>query len=62
MSLLKLLWALAANLPAILKMIQALVDYAKEQEKKQKLKEDLNAIEQAFKNKDPDALRKVFSS
>lgn len=62
MNLLKLLWALASNLPAILKLIQAVADYAKEQEQKRRLKDDLNAIEKAFQNKDQDALRKVFSN
>lgn len=58
----KLLWTLIANLPTILKLIKAVVDYAQKQQEERKLKNDLAHIAEAFANKEKDALKKVFNS
>lgn len=62
MSLLKLLSIALANLPQILKLIEAMEAHAKEQAKERKVADDFKAIEQAFKTKDAAALDKLFSS
>lgn len=50
------------NLPAILRLIETIEAQMKEAETKRKISEDLNAIDEAFRAKDPEKLRTIFNS
>jgi len=62
MTLLKALLALIVALPEIIKMIQNLQQIADKAEEDRKVKSDLKAINEAFENKDAEALNKIFAN
>jgi hypothetical protein len=62
MSWLAVIKVLIFNAPEVLGLIRAIIEKAEEAERKEKVKDDFRAIEQAFKNKDSDALRRIFES
>lgn len=62
MTLLKALLALIVALPDIIKMIEHLQRMADNSEEDRKVKDDLKKINEAFENKDAEALNRVFDS
>ena len=58
----KTLWAFLSALPELLALIKTVQARAHEIEVDKTVKENMKAIDQAFKNKDADALRKIFNS
>lgn len=58
----KAFFALLMSLPEILSIIRTLEKMAREHEKKAKIKKDMRAIDEAFKNQDFDSLRDIFKS
>jgi hypothetical protein len=57
MEYIKIIKLIIVAWPDIVRLIKAIEDHGN----KQKLKEDLHAIEEAFKNRDADALNKHFN-
>jgi hypothetical protein len=53
---------LIANMPEILKMLQHLEQLKENADTDRKIKEDLKKINEAFKNKDAELLRKIFDT
>lgn len=62
MTLLKALLALIVALPEIIKMLQNLQRIADKAEEDRRVKDDLKKINEAFENKDAEALNRVFDS
>jgi hypothetical protein len=58
----KLILAFIAALPEILRLIDALIKDIERAQTDRKVKEDLAAIEKAFREKDADSIRKLFNS
>jgi hypothetical protein len=59
---LKIVGILLANLPQILKLIEEIERARRDARAQRKVADDLKAIQEAFKNRDPGALRRVFES
>ena len=62
MDLLKVIYIILLNLPRILSLIEQAKKDKSDQAEKEKIEEDLNEIDQAFKSRDPNRLRAVFKS
>lgn len=62
MSVLKIIYTLIIVLPDILKLIENIEKKNKDTQIDRKVKEDVKAINQAFKDKDEKALRDIFNS
>ena len=62
MKLLKILYILLINLPRILDMIDERKKQREDEATEKKIEEDFNEIDQAFKDRDPERLRRVFNS
>jgi hypothetical protein len=62
MTVAQLLVILAQNLPAIIKMLHALAEGAEKDLVDKKVKDDIEAITKAFKEKDAAALNRIFNS
>lgn len=58
----RLIYILIVSLPDIIRLIDEIKKRHDEEATKDKIKEDINAIKEAFKNRDADALRKLFNS
>lgn len=58
----KLLASLVIALPEILKLLAAIQKSIDEAQTQRKVKEDLQAIERAFREKDANALNHIFNS
>lgn len=59
---LKLAALLLANLPALIKLINTLDENAKAAGTERKVQDELQKITDAFKARDSEALRRIFSS
>jgi len=61
-TLLNCLSILVVNLPKIIRLIEEIERARAQQALDQKVMDDKRAISEAFRNRDPDALRRVFES
>lgn len=59
---LKLVKALIIALPEIISLVRTLMERYDEAQLDAKIKEDLKGIDDAFKNKDAEALKRIFNS
>lgn len=62
MTILKLLVILIENLPAIVRLLNAMAEEAEKEQVRKKVQNDLKTIEEAFRNKDSESLDKLFRS
>lgn len=62
MSLIKALYALIIALPEIIKLIKELEKRHQDEMNNKKIKKDLKEIGQAFEDRDPDKLNRIFNS
>ena len=60
--MIKAIIALLSALPELLALIKTVQDRTREIELNNTVKENMKAIDNAFKTKDADALRKIFNS
>lgn len=60
--MIKAIYQLIIALPELFKLISAIQKHHEQQEQKRKIKDDLQAIEKAFNEQDPEALNRVFNN
>lgn len=62
MKTLKALFTLIVAFPKIIELLETIHKRIEEAETQRKVEDDLKAINEAFKNQDAEALRKIFNS
>lgn len=62
MSIFQAILVLIENLPAIIRLLDAMGEQADKEELRKKVASDIKTIEDAFRNKDAEALNKLFRS